>query len=79
MMEVILQPGLDEAFLAQYGGGDWVKMGDVKAFAEKLRSYTKKPEILHAMGERGRQAVLQHFTAKRAAETVLTEMSLAGV
>jgi glycosyltransferase involved in cell wall biosynthesis len=68
---------LDEAFLAKYGGGDWVKMGDVQAFAEKLRSYSKKPEMLQIMGERGRQAILHHFTAKIAAETVLTEMSLA--
>ena len=68
---------LDEAFLTKYGGGDWVKMGDVPAFVEKLRSYAKKPKILDEMGERGRQAVLQNFTAKRAAETVLTEMSMA--
>jgi glycosyltransferase involved in cell wall biosynthesis len=67
---------LDEAFLAKYGGGDWVKMGDIEAFAEKLRSYAKQPKMLHEMGERGRKAVLQNFTAKRAAEIVLTQMSL---
>lgn len=69
---------LDEAFLAKYGGGEWVKMGDVRSFAEKLRSYVNEPEILQAMGELGRQAVLQNFTARQAAETVLAEMSLAG-
>ena len=66
---------LDEAFLAKYGGGDWVKMGDVQAFAEKLRTYANKPEMLNEMGKRGRRAILQNFTAKKAAETVLTEMS----
>ena len=63
------------AGVAKYGGGDWVKMGDVQAFAEKLRTYANKPEMLNEMGKRGRRAILQNFTAKKAAETVLTEMS----
>jgi len=43
-----------------------------------LRSFAHKPAKLNEMGERGQQAVLHNFMAKRAAETVLTEMSLVG-
>lgn len=68
---------LDEAFLSKYGGGDWVKMGDVEAFAGKLRSYVNCPEILNKMGGRGKKAVCENFTAKRAAEVVLNQMALA--
>lgn len=67
---------LNEAFLAKYGGGDWVKMGDVQGFLDKLRSYKRMPKRLNEMGERGRQAVSQNFTAKKAAEIVLKEMAL---
>ena len=67
---------LNEAFLSKYGGGEWVQMGDVQRFVEKLRSYANNPEMLAEMGEHGRQAVLKHFTAKKAAEIVLNEMGV---
>jgi glycosyltransferase involved in cell wall biosynthesis len=68
---------LNVAFLTKYGGGEWVRMGDARAFAEKLTYYLKNRERLAEMGERGRQATLQHFTAKKAAETVLRQMAVA--
>jgi glycosyltransferase involved in cell wall biosynthesis len=61
----------DEAFLSRYGGGAGVRMGDVAGFAGKLRWFAENPEALAEMGARGRQAVLEHFTARTAAETVI--------
>lgn len=70
---------LNEVFLQPYGGGEWVEMGDVSGFADKLRWFSKNPELVAAMGENGRQAILSHFTAKKAAEIVLGEMKNASV
>jgi glycosyltransferase involved in cell wall biosynthesis len=68
---------LNEVFLTKHGGGEWVRMGDASVFAEKLRFYLKNRELVAEMGECGRQAILQHFTARKAAETVLRQMALA--
>jgi glycosyltransferase involved in cell wall biosynthesis len=63
----------DEAFLSRYGGGAWVRMGNVAGFAEKLRWFAEHPDAVAEMGARGRQAVLEHFTARTAAETVIAQ------
>jgi glycosyltransferase involved in cell wall biosynthesis len=68
---------LNEAFLTKYGGGEWVRMSDASAFAKKLRYYLKNRELVSEMGERGRQAILQHFTARKAAATILRQMTIA--
>ena len=66
---------LNQSFLARFGGGAWVKMGDAQAFADKLRYFLKNRRVVAKMGERGQEAILQHFTAKKAAETVLRQMA----
>jgi glycosyltransferase involved in cell wall biosynthesis len=65
----------DEAFLSRYGGGAWVTMGDVAGFAEKLRWLAADPDTVAEIGARGRQAVVEHFTAKTAAESVLAQFA----
>ena len=68
---------LNESFLAQHQGGDWVQMGDAAAFAEKLRWYAKEPKKRTEIGIHGQQAIKNHYTAKKAAQIVLIQMGLA--
>ena len=63
-----------DAFLSRYRGGESVPMGDVAGFSRKLRWFAENPRAVAEMGANGRQAVLEHFTAKTAAETIVTRM-----
>ncbi len=68
---------LNESFLARHQGGDWVLMGDAEAFAEKLRWYANESKKRTEMGIRGQQAIKNHYTAKKVAQSVLSQMALA--
>ncbi len=53
------------------GGGVLYEPGDVKALADAVESLLVDPEKLRALGEAGRKAVLQDFSAERMAEQVI--------
>ena len=66
---------LHDAFLRPYNAGEWVQMGDVSGFIAKLRWFAEHREEAAEMGRRGQQAIRHHFTAKKAAQTVLEQIS----
>ena len=66
---------LNDAFLRPYNAGEWVQMGDVSGFIAKLRWFAEHREEAAEMGRRGQQAIRDHFTAKKAAKTVLEQIS----
>lgn len=68
---------LNESFLARHQGGDWVPMGDAVAFAKKLQWYAKEPKQRTETGIRGQQAIKDYYTAKKAAQSALSQMALA--
>lgn len=65
---------LNDAFLRPYNAGKWVRMGNVTGFVTKLRWFAEHREEAAEMGRRGQQAIRDHFTAKKAAETILQQI-----
>ena len=53
------------------GGGVLYEPGDVRALADAVEQLLSNPERLNALGEAGRKAVSQDFTAERMAEQVI--------
>lgn len=67
---------LNEAYLRPFEAGLWVQMGDAAGFSDSLRWFAAHKDGAAAMGKRGQHAVIEKFTASKAAETVLDHISL---
>ena len=52
------------------GGGVLYEPGDVRALADAVEQLLSNPERLSALGEAGRKAVWQDFSAERMAENI---------